>query len=135
MTSRTPGSASTRVPSIRPSFPTTPIAVRNEPGIGRPSYPSSSMVRTTRSTSNCDASCFITTSMPVLAESNLDGPTVEGHRHRALKSLGDGARYVDLLDGRIEMRQGERPGSSDRRQRSALRGSQVMQYRHRLGQR
>src|SRR3990170_5950710 len=63
MISATPGNAERREWSTRPSFPTTPTAVRCATGIGRASYPSSPMTSTTRSTSAAEAPCCITTSM------------------------------------------------------------------------
>src|SRR2546422_4259427 len=51
MTSWTPGSPSSREASTRPSLPTSPTAVRCEPGIGCARYPISWITRSEEHTS------------------------------------------------------------------------------------
>src|SRR5271170_1023328 len=86
MTWVTPGSASMRDPSTRPSLPSSPTAVRWAPGIGAAWYPISSIVRTTRSISAVVAPCRITTSMSYswLDENRIAQPHADERRDAGL---------------------------------------------------
>src|SRR5438034_743843 len=83
MTSWTPGSPSSREASTRPSLPTSPTAVRCEPGIGCARYPISWITATTRWTSASVAPCRITIS--TLASSDPEPIPVLGGRHGPLE--------------------------------------------------
>src|SRR2546428_3259886 len=133
MTSWTPGSPSSREASTRPSLPTSPTAVRCEPGIGCARYPISSITATTRWTSASVAPCRITIS--TLAPSDLEPIPVLRGRHGPLEPGPRLARRVRSLYGRIEVGQDEPLGPGPAGQLTRAERREVAVDRHRLRER
>src|SRR5687768_3413926 len=133
MISVTPARASIREPSTRPSLPTSPMAVRCPPGIGRALYPMSSMVFTTRSISCCVAPCRITTSMSSVLE--LDPVPVVRYDERPCKRHPDQVRDVHGLHRRVQVRENQLSRFRETRHLAALLRGQMLDDRHRCRQR
>src|SRR2546425_6174692 len=133
MTSCTPGSPSSREASTRPSLPTSPTAVRCEPGIGCARYPISSITATTRWTSASVAPCRITIS--TLAPSDLEPIPVLRGRHGPLEPGPRLPRRVRSLYRRIEVGQDEPLGPGPAGQLTRPERREVAVDRHRLRER
>src|SRR3989449_4752293 len=133
MTSWTPGSPSSREASTRPSLPTSPTAVRCEPGIGCARYPISSITATTRWTYASVARCRITIS--TLAPSDLEPIPVLRGRHGPLEPGPRLPRRVRSLYRRIEVGQDEPLGRGPAGQLTRPERREVAVDRHRLRER
>src|SRR5687767_14436769 len=133
MTSLTPGSASMREPSTRPSLPTRPMAVRCSPGMGRAAYPISSIALTTPSISTCVAPWRITTSMRSVLE--IRPPAVVRDHEQAGIAGANERRYVHRFHGWIQVRQDEPPRLGQSRHLATLLGGEMLDDRHGGGQR
>src|SRR3989441_5868131 len=133
MTSWTPGSPSSREASTRPSLPTSPTAVRCEPGIGWARYPISSITATTRWTSASVAPCRITIS--TLPPSDPEPIPVLRGRHGSLEPGPRLPRRVRSFYRRIEVGQDELLGPGSAGQLARAERCEVALDGHRLGER
>src|SRR2546428_5931315 len=133
MTSWTPGSPSSREASTRPSLPTSPTAVRCEPGIGCARYPISWITATTRWTSASVAPCRITIS--TLASSDPEPIPVLGGRHGPLEPGPRLPRRVRSFYRWIEVGQDEPLGPGPAGQLTRPERREVAVDRHRLRER
>src|SRR3989442_6732678 len=133
MTSWTRGTPSSREASTRPSLPTSPTAVRCEPGIGWARYPISSITATTRWTSASVAPCRIT--INTLAPSDLEPIPVLRGRHGHLEPSPRLPRRVRSLYRRIEVVHDEPLGPGPAGQLTRPERREVAVDRHRLRER
>src|SRR2546422_3778775 len=133
MTSWTPGSPSSREASTRPSLPTSPTAVRCEPGIGCAGYPIAWTPATTRWTSAPVAPCRIPIS--TLASSDPDPTPVLGGRHGPLEPGPRLPRRVRSFYRWIEVGQDEPLGPGPAGQLTRPERREVAVDRHRLRER
>src|SRR2546422_4365778 len=133
MTSWTPGSPSSREASTRPSLPTSPTAVRCEPGTGLPRYPTSPITATTRWPSAPVAPCRITLS--TLPPSDPEPIPVLRGGHGPLEPGPRLPRRVRSLYRRIEVGQDKPLGPGPAGQLTRPERREVAVDRHRLRER